>query len=405
MPNDEPEENSPSLESIDVRVVPSIHEIDAAQWDRCARQTSADFNPFVRHAFYSALEDSESVTRESGWQPQHVAIETIKGELLACSAMYLKDHSYGEYVFDWGWANAYERAGGRYYPKLQCAVPFTPVTGPRLMTNPNNPNFNPTDLKRMLLAGMIEVADRHEVSSLHVTFPEEDDFNVMTAAGLLKRYGQQFHWKNDSYSTFDDFLDVLSSRKRKNIRKEREKANAAGVSIYTVSGSDITKRHWDAFYHFYRLTSDRKWGQAYMTRAFFDLLSERMGDQVVLIMGEQDGEIVCGALNLLGGDTLYGRNWGTVVHYPMLHFEVCYYRAIDFAIEHGLRWVEAGAQGPHKLQRGYLPRKTYSAHWIADGGFRGAVEQYLSQERPAIEDDVNILTEMGPFKRTGQLTS
>ncbi|NKB44788.1 MAG: GNAT family N-acetyltransferase [Alphaproteobacteria bacterium] len=405
MAKDVPESSPPDLGSISVRVVPSIHEIDGAQWDTCARQSSPDFNPFVRHAFYSALEDSGSVTSDSGWQPQHVAIETSEGTLLACAAMYLKDHSYGEYVFDWGWANAYERAGGHYYPKLQCAVPFTPVTGPRLMTRPDTMNFDIVDLKRMLLAGMIEVADRQEVSSLHVTFPGEDDFSVMADSGLLQRYGQQFHWKNDAYERFDDFLDALSSRKRKNIRKEREKANANGVTIYTVRGSDITARHWDAFYRFYRLTSDRKWGQAYMTRSFFDFLSERMGDQVILIMGEEDGEIVCGALNLLGGDTLYGRNWGTIVHYPMPHFEVCYYRAIDYAIEHSLKWVEAGAQGPHKLQRGYLPRKTYSAHWIADGGFRAAVSQYLSQERPAVEDDVDTLAELGPFKRTGRKDS
>jgi predicted N-acyltransferase len=395
-----PQPKSPSLQSATVRIVPSIHEIDKEQWDICARQNSNDFNPFVRHAFYSALEDSGSVTEETGWQPQHVAVETTDGTLLACAAMYLKDHSYGEYVFDWGWANAYERAGGNYYPKLQCAVPFTPATGPRLMTRPNAINFDDQDLKRTLLAGMIEVADRKNVSSLHVTFPDEADFRVMADAGLLERYGQQFHWKNEDYKSFDDFLAALSSRKRKNIRKEREKANASGVNIYTVSGDDITCRHWDAFYRFYRLTSDRKWGQAYMTRSFFDLLSEQMGDQVLLIMGEEGGEIVCGALNLLGGDTLFGRNWGTVVHYPMLHFEVCYYRAIDFAIERGLSWVEAGAQGPHKLQRGYLPRKTYSAHWIADGGFRDAVSQYLSQERPAIEGDVDTLTELGPFKRT-----
>ncbi len=396
--------SSIDLDAITVRIVPSIHDIDAAQWDNCARVNSADCNPFVRHAFFSALEDSGSVTADTGWQSQHVAVETPDGTLLACAAMYLKDHSYGEYVFDWGWANAYERAGGRYYPKLQCAVPFTPVTGPRLMTRPGLDDDTSAQLKRMLLAGMIEVADRLNVSSLHITFPDEDDFTLMADAGLLERYGQQFHWKNEDYAHFDGFLDALSSRKRKNIRKEREKANSCGVDIYAVSGDDITSRHWDAFYRFYRLTTDRKWGQAYMTRSFFDLLSERMGDQVILIMGEEDGDIVCGALNLLGGDTLYGRNWGTIVNYPMLHFEVCYYRAIDYAIAHGLAWVEAGAQGPHKLQRGYLPRKTYSAHWIADGGFRQAVAQFLKQERPAIEDDVDTLTEMGPFKRTGRVS-
>jgi predicted N-acyltransferase len=394
--------DSSEFESLSVRIVPSIHEIDAGTWDRCARVGADDENPFVRHAFFSALEDSGSCTARTGWQPQHVAVEADDGTVLACAPVYLKDHSYGEYVFDWGWANAYERAGGRYYPKLQCAVPFTPVTGPRLMTPPGLSETADRELKRILIAGMIELADRQDVSSLHVTFPDETDFEIMEDVGLLPRFGQQYHWQNDGYETFDAFLDALSSRKRKNIRKEREKANSCGVDIFTVQGDEITERHWDAFYRFYRMTSDRKWGQAYLTRSFFDLMTERMGDQVVLIMGEEDGELVCGALNLLGGDTLYGRNWGTVVHYPMLHFEVCYYRAIDFAIAHKLAWVEAGAQGPHKLQRGYLPRKTYSAHWIADGGFRAAVDNYLRQERDAVEHDVEALTDLGPFKRTGK---
>lgn len=391
---------APFLDTATVRIVTSIHDVDAAKWDACAHAEAPDFNPFVRHAFYSALEDSGSVTAETGWQPQHVVVESADGQVLACAAVYLKDHSYGEYVFDWGWANAYERAGGSYYPKLQCAVPFTPATGPRLMTHAAQPAEVQVELKRMLLAGMIETGNRLNVSSVHVTFPDEDDFNVMAEAGLLERYGQQFHWENKGYDSFDDFLEELSSRKRKNMRKERDKANGSGVNIYAVQGDDITARHWDAFYRFYRITTDRKWGQAYLTRGFFDLLSERMGEQVVLVMGEEDGELVCGALNLLGGDTLFGRNWGTIVHYPMLHFEVCYYRAIDFAIEHKLKWVEAGAQGPHKLQRGYLPRKTYSAHFIADRGFRDAVARYLQEERDAIERDVEMMTDLGPFKRT-----
>lgn len=389
-------------DAVTVHIVTSINEIDSEQWDACAKIGAPDANPFVRHAFFSALEDSGSVTAETGWQPQHLIIESPKGLILACAPLYLKDHSYGEYVFDWGWANAYERAGGQYYPKLQCSVPFTPATGPRLMVLEEYTSTEAKDLKRTLLAGMIELADRLDVSSLHVTFPNEADYEVMTDAGLLQRTGQQFHWKNEGYDTFDAFLDALSSRKRKNIRKEREKAKSSGVRLFTVTGSEITARHWDAFYRFYRLTSDRKWGQAYLNRSFFDLLSDRMGDQVVLIMGEENGELVCGALNLLGGDTLYGRNWGTVVHYPMLHFEVCYYQAIDFAIAQGLTWVEAGAQGPHKLQRGYLPRKTYSAHWIADSGFRQAIAHYLSQERHAVDDDVRSLADMGPFKRTGK---
>lgn len=394
-----------NLDSVSVAVVPSIHDINTEEWDACAGCSRSDSNPFVRHAFFSALEDSGSVAAATGWQPQHLALESPNGAVLACAPLYLKDHSYGEYVFDWGWANAYERAGGQYYPKLQCSVPFTPATGPRLLVHEDCTETEVSALKRLLLAGMIELADRTNVSSLHITFPDEDDAAMMADAGLLQRIGQQFHWKNDEYDSFDDFLAALSSRKRKNIRKEREKAVASGVTIYTVSGDDIKPKHWDAFYRFYRLTSDRKWGQAYLTRSFFDLLSERMGEQVVLIMGEQDGDLVCGALNLCGGDTLFGRNWGTIVHYPMLHFEVCYYQAIDFAIEHKLKWVEAGAQGPHKLQRGYLPRKTYSSHWIADLGFRQAIQHYLEQERHAVEEDVETLAELGPFKRTGKTGS
>ena len=396
------DDSKDDTDALTVKIVPSIRNVDTDQWDVCARVGSANANPFVRHAFLSALEDSGSVTASTGWQPQHVVVESPNGAALACAPLYLKDHSYGEYVFDWGWANAYERAGGHYYPKLQCSVPFTPATGPRLMVRQDCTPEEAKELKRMLLAGMVELADRLDVSSLHITFPEEEDFTIMAESGLLQRVGQQFHWKNGGYETFDDFLNALSSRKRKNIRKEREKARASGVDIFTVTGEDITTRHWDAFYRFYRLTSTRKWGQAYLTRGFFDLLSDRMADQVVLVMGAQDGDLVCGALNLLGGDTLFGRNWGTMVHYPMLHFEVCYYQAIDFAIQHGLTWVEAGAQGPHKLQRGYMPRKTYSAHWIADGGFRQAVAHFLSQERTAVEEDVNALADLGPFKRTGK---
>ncbi len=391
-----------TTDALTIKVVPSIHDIDADQWDACANVDAEDANPFVRHAFLSALEDSGSVTAQTGWQPQHLAVESPGGAVLACAPLYLKDHSYGEYVFDWGWVNAYERAGGSYYPKLQCSIPFTPATGPRLLVHRDWKEEESRGLKRMLLAGMIELADRLDVSSLHITFPDDVDIEVMTDAGLLQRVGQQFHWKNEGYDTFDDFLNALSSRKRKNIRKEREKAHSSDVKIFSVTGADLKARHWDAFYRFYRMTSDRKWGQAYLNRSFFDLLSERMADQVVLIMGEKDGDLVCGALNLLGGDTLYGRNWGTIVHYPMLHFEVCYYQAIDFAIQHRLKWVEAGAQGPHKLQRGYMPTKTYSAHWIADGGFREAVRQYLDHERRTIEEDVEAMAELGPFKRTGK---
>ena len=388
-------------DDLTLKVVGSIHDISATDWDGCASVSPETLNPFVRHAFYAALEESGSVSVSAGWKPQHVVLADKDGRVLGCAALYLKSHSYGEYVFDWGWAQAYERAGGRYYPKLQCAVPFTPVTGPRLMVRPDLAADDRAALQRGLLGGMVELARRLKVSSFHVTFPPEDEYALMSEAGLLPRIGQQYHWKNEGYGTFDDFLEALSSRKRKNIRKEREKANACGVEIVTLQGAEITAAHWDAFYRFYTSTSDRKWGQAYLERSFFDLLSACMGDAVVLMMGRQSGRWVCGAINLRSHDTLYGRNWGTMVDLPMLHFEVCYYRAIDYAIEHKLAWVEAGAQGQHKIQRGYLPRPTYSAHWIADPGLRGAVGRFLDQERAAVEQDIEALVELGPFKRGG----
>ena len=382
-----------------LKVVNSIHRVSAADWDACAGVGAPNHNPFVRHAFFSALEDSGSVDADAGWQPQHVILEDGRGRVLACAPLYLKSHSYGEYVFDWGWAEAYQRAGGRYYPKLQCAVPFTPVTGPRLMVRGDVDDATRDDLQRALLAGMIELAQRLKVSSLHVTFPTAPEADLMTEMGLLPRLGEQYHWKNEGYGSFEDFLGALSSRKRKTIRHERAVTNGAGIVISALTGADIKPRHWDAFFRFYMNTSDRKWGQAYLTREFFDLLGERLNESVVLIMGEKDNALVCGALNLRGGDTLFGRNWGTAVDAPMLHFEVCYYRAIDFAIAHGLAWVEAGAQGQHKIQRGYLPRPTYSAHWIAEPGFRAAVARFLDQERQAIAQDIAALTELGPFRR------
>jgi predicted N-acyltransferase len=382
-----------------LKVVSSIHRVPAADWDACAGISGPSQNPFVRHAFFSALEDSGSVAADAGWQPQHVVLEDGNGRVLACAPLYLKSHSYGEYVFDWGWAEGYQRAGGRYYPKLQCAVPFTPVTGPRLMARGDLSDTQRAEARRALLAGMIELAQRLKVSSLHVTFPSEPEWELMTEAGLLPRIGEQYHWKNEGYASFDDFLAALSSRKRKTIRREREVANSTGIKISTYTGREITARHWDAFFQFYMNTSDRKWGQAYLNREFFDLLGQRLGETVVLVMGEENGRPVCGALNLRGGDTLFGRNWGTIVDAPMLHFEVCYYRAIDYAIEHKLTWVEAGAQGQHKIQRGYLPRATYSAHWIADRGFKAAVGRFLEQERAAIAQDIEALAALGPFRR------
>jgi len=374
-----------------IRVIDRIAELPAAEWDACA---GAD-NPFLSHAFLDALEESGSATAENGWLPQHLALAGADGRLLGAAPLYLKGHSYGEYVFDHGWADAYERAGGRYYPKLQCAVPFTPVTGPRLLLRPD------ADAKvaDALIAGMIELARRRKVSSIHVTFPTHTDWQRFAAAGFLQRTGQQFHWENRGYASFDDFLAALSSRKRKTIRKEREGAIAGGIAIHTLTGAAIEKRHWDAFFRFYISTSDRKWGSPYLTRAFFDLIGARMAEKIVLVMAEKNGRLIAGALNLRGGNTLYGRNWGCAGDFPFLHFEACYYRAIDFAIAHGLGRVEAGAQGQHKIQRGYLPSPTYSAHWIRDPGFKRAVDEFLARERCAVEYEMTELAELSPFKR------
>ncbi len=376
---------------VTVKVVPAIAAIPAAEWDACA----GDDNPFLSHAFLEALEASGSATAETGWLPQHLALEDDSGRLLGAVPLYLKNHSYGEYVFDWGWASAYERAGGSYYPKLQCSVPFTPVTGQRLLLRQD---AGPAAFDA-LAAAMVELGRRHKVSSVHVTFPTEAEWQRLGEAGFLQRVGQQFHWQNEGYRSFDDFLEALNSRKRKQIRRERRDAMADGIEIETLTGGDIRDEHWNAFYRFYRSTSDRKWGEAYLTRAFFDLLGQRMAERVALVMARKGGRYVAGALNLIGRDTLYGRNWGCLGDFPFLHFEACYYRAIDFAIERGLKRVEAGAQGQHKIQRGYLPTTTYSAHWIRDRGFARAVEDFLARERRALADEMEQLEQdLSPFK-------
>jgi predicted N-acyltransferase len=376
---------------VTVKVMPGIGAIDAAAWDACAGEE----NPFLSHAFLKALEDSGSCRAATGWQPQHLALEAPDGSVMGTVPLYLKNHSYGEYVFDHAWANAYERAGGSYYPKLQAAVPFTPVTGPRLLLRPNAPD----GAAQALVAAMEQLALRHQVSSVHVTFPTETDWKTLGDAGWLQRVGQQYHWENRGYGSFDDFLGDLNSRKRKSIRKERREVAETGVKIHTLTGDDLRQEHWDVFYKFYMDTSDRKWGSAYLNRKFFRLLGETMADRVVLILVEDDGEWVAGALNLLGADTLYGRNWGCNATYKHLHFEACYYRAIDFAIERGLSRVEAGAQGQHKIQRGYLPTPTYSAHWIRDPGFRSAIDDYLRRERVAVAQDIDALMEDSPFRQ------
>ena len=368
---------------------PAISEIGGADWDACAGTT----NPFVSHAFLSALEDSGSASARTGWLPQHAVLRDEAGSVLAVAPMYAKSHSYGEYVFDHGWANALERAGGDYYPKLQVSVPFSPVPGPRLLCRPG------TRLPPRVLADALTQACRQlGLSSVHVTFCQEPEWVALGEAGWLRRIGMQFHWENAGYASFEDFLGALSSRKRKALRRERRDANAAGLTFRALSGADLHEHHWDAFYRFYRGTVDRKWGSAYLTRRFFSLLSERLGERVVLMLAERDGAPVAGALNLAGDDALYGRNWGCRGDWPFLHFELCYYRAIDWAIAHGLSRVEAGAQGRHKIQRGYLPRATYSAHWIAHEGLRRAVAGFLKEETPAILAEMEALAEQSPFR-------
>jgi predicted N-acyltransferase len=373
-----------------LRILERIAEIDAAAWDRCAGPD----NPFVSHAFLGALETSGSATARTGWLPQHLIAEDGEGRVLGAVPMYLKSHSYGEYVFDHGWADAYRRAGGEYYPKLQVAVPFTPVPGPRLLLSPEaDPH-----VADMLIAGLVEVADRRDVSSLHVTFAPEAQGQRLGEAGFLQRMGVQFHWANHGYATFDDFLGALSSRKRKAIRKERREAVAAGLTIRRLTGADIEERHWDAFFRFYMSTSDRKWGQAYLNRAFFTEIGRTLAERVMLVMVERDGKPIAGALNLIGSEALFGRNWGCLGHFPFLHFEVCYYQAIEFAIERKLARVEAGAQGEHKLQRGYMPTATHSAHWIRDPSLRHAIDDYLVRERAHMGAQIDGLAELGPFR-------
>ncbi|MEJ2133459.1 MAG: GNAT family N-acetyltransferase, partial [Gammaproteobacteria bacterium] len=333
-------------------------------------------------------EKSGSAVASRGWQPFHVTMETGDGEIVGVVPMYLKGHSRGEYVFDGSWADAFERAGGRYYPKLQVSVPFTPATGRRLLTPPGPQQDL---LEAQLVAGCVEVAKQLEVSSLHFTFLTEPQWSRMGELGLLKRMDRQFHWHNNGYATFEEFLRDLSSKKRKNIRRERRDACANGIDIEWITGNDLREHHWDAFYQFYVDTGGRKWGRPYLTRKFFSLIGEWMPEHVLLILCRRGGRYIAGAINFIGSDTLFGRNWGCVEDHPFLHFEACYYQAIDFAIERGLARVEAGAQGGHKLSRGYLPEPTYSAHWIRDSGFRRAVDEYLKDERNYVQEDIEYI--------------
>ncbi|MBX9925754.1 MAG: GNAT family N-acetyltransferase [Hyphomicrobiaceae bacterium] len=381
------------------RTVRRIADIDAAAWNACANPQPSRLNPFVSHAFLKAMEDAGCVGGRSGWTPMHVVVErdgTPPGDILAAAPCYVKTHSQGEYVFDYPWADAYQRAGGNYYPKFQVSVPFSPVPGPRLLVKPGATSG---EAEAVLGLSLSRLAEQSGVSSVHITFLEEAVANRLTEVGYLVRTGQQFHWANASYATFDDFLATLASRKRKAIRKERELAVMNGIEIEHITGSDITEAHWDAMYAFYLDTGERKWGRPYLNRRFFSLLGEAMADRCLLIFARREGRHIAGALNLIGGDCLYGRYWGAIEQHPALHFEVCYHQAIDYAIAHGLPRVEAGAQGEHKLARGYMPVTTWSAHWIADPAFRHAVARFLTSERAAIADAIEAYGELGPFRR------
>ena len=381
-----------------VKLVPGIGDIDAAGWDACANAEAATFNPFVAHAFLKALEDAGCVGAGTGWLPRHLVLEDGLGGVAGVAPCYVKSHSQGEYVFDHGWADAYAQAGGRYYPKLQMAVPFTPVPGPRLLVRPGT---TAAADEQVLAAAAIEVARQNGLSSVHVTFLAKESQQRLGGLGFLGRTGQQFHWQNQGYKTFDDFLTTFASRKRKSVRKERAEALAPGITIEHVTGRDITEAHWDAFHEYYVDTGNRKWGRPYLNRKFFSALGEAMPERCLLVMAKRGGRYIAGALNMIGGDCLYGRYWGAIEQHPSLHFEVCYYQAIDYAIAHGLARVEAGAQGEHKLARGYLPVETYSAHWIADPGLKRAVERFLKQERKLVTESNAELAEMGPYRHEG----
>jgi hypothetical protein len=385
----------------EVRIVPGIAGIPAGEWDACAapeaRHGGRAFSPFVTHHFLAALEASGSAVAEAGWTPHHLAA-SAGGATVGVMPLYLKRHSQGEYVFDHAWADAWERAGGRYYPKLQSAVPFTPVTGPRLMVRPDSP-VEPDLVRTALIEGAVDLVRKHGLSSLHVTFCTEDEWALGGRLGLLQRTDQQFHWLNRGYASFGDFLAALSSRKRKQVRRERERALAGGIEIHRLTGDELRSEHWDAFWRFYQDTGARKWGRPYLTRRFFDLIHESMREDVLLVMCRRAGRWIAGALNFIGREALFGRYWGCVEDQPFLHFETCYYQAIEFAIAHGLACVEAGAQGPHKLARGYEPVTTRSLHWIADPAFRRAVADYLRRERAAVDEAHALLATMTPFRR------
>jgi uncharacterized protein len=390
---------------ITLEAVSSIGQIAAEEWNACANPAQCpdsspaglkrSYNPFVSHAFFSALEASGSATARTGWGARHL-IARRDGVIAGIVPCYLKSHSQGEYVFDRGWADAYERAGGSYYPKLQASVPFTPATGPRLLVRDG---VDRNEISSALARGLMGLCQATEASSAHVTFAREAEWKLLADHGFLQRTDQQFHWRNEDYRSFDDFLATLNSRHRKAIKRERREAVVNGITIHALNGSDITEEAWDSFFAFYMETGSRKWGRPYLTRSFFSLIGETMANDVLLIMARRNNRWVAGAINFVGSDTLFGRNWGAIEHHPFLHFEVCYYQAIEYAITRGLKTVEAGAQGEHKIARGYLPQTTYSAHFIADPGLRHAIKDYLKRERAYVAEMGRELSEAGPFRK------
>jgi predicted N-acyltransferase len=380
-----------------VEVAAHIAGVPASAWDACANPDPATYNPFVAHAFLKALEDAGAVGGRTGWTPRHLVLKSQAGAIVGCAPAYLKSHSQGEYVFDYGWADAYMQAGGRYYPKLQIAVPFTPVPGPRLLMRPG-PDSIANEAR--LAAAAVDLAERSGLSGVHITFPTEGEWSRLGAHGLLQRTGQQFHWTNAGYASFDDYLATLASRKRKATRKEREQALAGGIEIEWRRGREITEADWDAFFVFYMETGSRKWGRPYLNRRFFSLLGgSAVGERCLMMFAKRNGRPIGGSFHLVGGDCLFGRYWGAVEHQPFLHFEMCYYQAIDYAIAHKLQRVEAGAQGEHKLARGYLPTKTYSLHHLVDPALRRAVARFLERERVSIDAECEMLAEYGPYRK------
>ncbi|XP_042008664.1 uncharacterized protein LOC121757217 [Salvia splendens] len=384
---------------LSVRVVSSISEILPHEWDACSVDAACPdkFNPFLTHGFLSSLEETGCAVKETGWVPQHVVAQDESDNVLGVIPLYLKSHSYGEYVFDHSWADAYYSCGSRYYPKLQCCVPFTPVTGPRILVRNTSYRDQVFDI---LVSALVALTMKYQVSSLHITFPSADEAGKLKEKGFLQRVGMQYHWKNHNYRSFDDFLMDMKQSKRKTIRQERKKISAQNLTMKRLRGYEIKAKHWDTFYKFYRNTTDNKWGSAYLTRDFFHEMASKLGDGVLLVTAEEGDELVAGALNLIGGDTIYGRLWGCLprAYYPNLHFEACYYQAIEAAIELNLDKVEAGAQGEHKIQRGYMPVATYSCHYILDEDFRKSISDFLIREQAQLEYVMKVLRESGPFK-------